>query len=76
VRNIKSIITRNTDHEQRQFAVVTAAAMVLSLVSGCAGGDEGYAYGHFMSRHPNIEAADINTQRALERMHAATRANG
>lgn len=57
---------------QRHIAKIAAAACVLSFISGCAIADEGY----FMSRHPNIEAADYNAQQAIERMRAAQRANG
>ncbi|MFM0669625.1 hypothetical protein [Paraburkholderia sediminicola] len=60
--------------KQRQLAFVAATALALSLVSGCAVADDGYGY--YMSRHPNIEAADFNAQQAIERMRAAQRANG
>lgn len=64
--------------KQRQLAFTAAGALALSLVSGCAVADDGYGYGYgyFMSRHPNIEAADFNAQQAIERMRAAQRANG
>ncbi|MFM0120451.1 hypothetical protein P0D73_16520 [Paraburkholderia sp. RL18-101-BIB-B] len=62
--------------KQRQWAFVAATALALSLVSGCAVADDGYGYGYYMSRHPNIEAADFNAQQAIERMRAAQRANG
>ena len=58
--------------KQRHLTMVAATAIVLSLVSGCAVADDGY----FVSRHPNIEAADFNAQQAIERMRAAQRANG
>ncbi|HEX3637627.1 hypothetical protein PQR75_32115 [Paraburkholderia fungorum] len=57
--------------KQRQLTLVAATAIALSLISGCAVADDGY----FMSRHPNIEAADFNAQQAIERMRAAQRAN-
>ena len=53
------------------LAAATAAALALSLVSGCAVADDGY----FMSRHPNIENADFDAQQAIERMRAAQHAN-
>ncbi|MFB9127877.1 hypothetical protein E2553_36455 [Paraburkholderia dipogonis] len=62
--------------KQRQLALVAATALALSLVSGCAVADDGYTYGYYMSRHPNIEAADFNAQQAIGRMRAAQRANG
>ncbi|MFM0220772.1 hypothetical protein [Paraburkholderia dipogonis] len=62
--------------KQRQLAFVAATALALSLVSGCAVADDGYGYSYYMSRHPNIEAADFNAQQAIERMRAAQRANG
>ncbi|MFM0236540.1 hypothetical protein [Paraburkholderia phytofirmans] len=62
--------------KQRQLALAAATALALSLVSGCAVADDGYAYGYYMSRHPNIEAADFNAQQAIGRMRAAQRANG
>jgi hypothetical protein len=62
--------------KQRQWAFVAATALALSLVSGCAVADDGHGYGYYMSRHPNIEAADFNAQQAIERMRAAQRANG
>lgn len=62
--------------KQRQLALVAATALALSLVSGCAVADDGYPYGYYMSRHPNIEAADFNAQQAIGRMRAAQRANG
>ncbi len=55
-----------------QLTMVAATAIALSFISGCADADDGY----FMSRHPNIEAADFNAQQAIERMRAAQRANG
>ena len=57
--------------KQRQLTMVAATAIALSLISGCAVADDGY----FMSRHPNIEAADFNAQQAIERMRMAQRAN-
>jgi hypothetical protein len=57
--------------KQRQLTTVAATAVALSLISGCAVADDGY----FMSRHPNIEAADVSAQQAIERMRAAQRAN-
>lgn len=57
--------------KQRQLTMVAATAVALSLISGCAVAGDGY----FMSRHPNIEAADFNAQQAIERMRAAQRAN-
>jgi hypothetical protein len=57
--------------KQRHLTMVAATAIALSLISGCAVADDGY----FMSRHPNIEAADFNAQQAIERMRAAQRAN-
>ncbi len=60
--------------KHRQLTVVAAAALAFSLVSGCAVADDGYGY--YMSRHPNIEAADFNAEQAIERMRAAQRANG
>jgi hypothetical protein len=57
--------------KQTQLTLVAATAIALSLISGCAVADDGY----FMSRYPNIEAADFNAQQAIERMRAAQRAN-
>ena len=59
--------------KHRKLALA-AATLAISLVSGCAVADDGYGY--FMSRHPNIEAADFNAGQAIERMRAAQRANG
>jgi hypothetical protein len=56
----------------RQVTLAAASALALSLISGCAVADDGF----FMSRHPNIEAADFNAQQAIERMRAAQHANG
>ncbi|HXZ09381.1 MAG TPA: hypothetical protein VEI25_15125 [Paraburkholderia sp.] len=56
---------------QRKVGLVAAAALALSLVSGCAVADDGYP----MSYHPNIEAADFNAQQAIERMRMAQQAN-
>jgi hypothetical protein len=58
--------------KQGHLTMVAATAVALSLISGCALADDGY----FMSRHPNIEAADFNAQQAIERMRMAQRANG
>ncbi len=55
----------------RNVFMLAAATTVLGLVSGCAVADEGY----FMSRHPNIQAADYDAEQAIERMHAAQAAN-
>ncbi|KXU83713.1 hypothetical protein CI15_24485 [Paraburkholderia monticola] len=57
--------------KQRHMTLVAATALGLSAISGCAVADDGY----FMSRHPNIEAADFNAQQAIERMRAAQLAN-
>jgi hypothetical protein len=57
--------------KQRQLTMVAATAVALSLISGCAVADDGF----FMSRHPNIEAADFNVQEAIGRMRAAQQAN-
>ena len=53
--------------KQGPMTLVAATALGLSAISGCALADDGY----FMSRHPNIEAADFNAQQAIERMRAA-----
>lgn len=58
--------------KQRQWMAIAAAALIGSLVSGCAVAGDGY----FLSRHPNIEAADSDAQQAIQRMRAAQRANG
>ncbi|MEA3097442.1 hypothetical protein [Caballeronia mineralivorans] len=57
--------------KQRQLTMVAATAVPLSLISGCAVAGDDY----FVSRHPNIEAADFNAQQAIGRMRAAQRAN-
>jgi hypothetical protein len=62
--------------KKNKLAFAAAGALALSLVSGCAVADDGYGYGYYMSRHPNIEAADFNAQQAIQRMRAAQRANG
>ncbi len=57
--------------KQRRLTLVAASALALSLMSGCAVADDGF----YVSRHPNIEAADFDAQQAIERMRAAQRAN-
>ena len=65
--------------KRHHLALVAASAVALSLVSGCAVADPGYGYGYdsgyFLSRHPNIQAADVNAQQAIEGMRAAQQAN-
>jgi len=57
--------------KQRQLPMVAATAVALSLISGCVVAGDGYV----RSRDPNIGAADLNAQQAIERMRAAQRAN-
>jgi len=57
--------------KQMQLTMIAATAIALSLISGCAVADDSY----FMSRHPNIEAADFSAQEAIDRMRAAQTAN-
>ncbi|RZT39156.1 hypothetical protein [Cupriavidus agavae] len=56
---------------KNRIGFIAASALALSLVSGCAVADVGY----YAERHPNIEAASVHAEQAIERMQAAQRAN-
>ena len=61
--------------KKRYIAPLAAAAVVLSLCSGCAVADGTYGYYGGPYGHPNIAAADSYTAQAIASMHAAQTAN-